>query len=236
LLRPSQEKTFKPVIRPFKHFHAVINWFEKQIGMNFCSDNIYHIYNQGNNRQQIFYDRKDYFVFLNLYKSLFSPFMDSIAWCLMPNHFHFMIYADKRCTVTIKQGGIFIDPITNGFRKLLSGYARIFNSQTQQSGSVFRQKTKAKCLSQIPIKPGGIYQVQDYFVNCFHYIHQNPLVARLVNRLENWEFSSFRDYAGLRQGSLCKKELGALHCGYDPSNFVAKSYELVDKKPTEYFN
>lgn len=203
--------------------------------MNFSPATIYHVYNQGNNRQVIFFQRKNYLTFLSLYKKLVSPSANTIAWCLMPNHFHFLIYTDERCLTKIKQGGIQIDPITNGFRKLLSSYARIFNNENQRSGSVFRQKTKAKNLSDIRIKSNSNHQVQEYFVNCFHYIHQNPLVAKLISRLEDWEFSSFIDYAGLRNGNLCQKELARLHCGYDAGNFMTKSYELIDNKMFDYF-
>ena len=115
--------------------------------MPFVPNNIYHVYNQGNNRQTIFFQRQDYLIFFNLYKRLFSDTVSTIAWCLMPNHFHFMIYADERCEAKIKQGGIYLDPITNSIRKLLSGYARIFNNQYKKTGSVFRQKTKAKYVS-----------------------------------------------------------------------------------------
>ena len=203
--------------------------------MPFVPNNIYHVYNQGNNRQTIFFQRQDYLIFLNLYKRLFSSTASTIAWCLMPNHFHFMIYADERCGAKIKQGGIYLDPITNSIRKLLSGYARIFNHQYKKTGSLFRQKTKAKCLSSIEIKPNSSCLIQNYYVNCFHYIHQNPLVAKLAERLEDWEFSSFQDYAGFRNGTHCQKELAILHCGYNPENFIEKSYELVDKKLIELF-
>ena len=198
--------------------------------MPFSPNNIYHVYNQGNNRQAIFLQRPDYLIFLNFYKKLFSPFAATIAWCLMPNHFHFMIYANERCDTKIKQGGIYLDPITNSIRKLLSSYARIFNTQYGKTGSVFRQKTKAKCLSSIEIKPDSSCLIQDYYVNCFHYIHQNPIVAKLTKRLENWEFSSFQDYAGIRNGTLCQKELAIMHCDYNPENFAEKSYEFVNKK------
>jgi putative transposase len=125
--------------------------------MTFSANNIYHIYNQGNNRQTIFFKREDYLMFLNLNKKLIHPNVATIAWCLMPNHFHFMVHTDERCNTKIKQGGIFIYPITNGIRKLLSGYARIFNNQNQRSGSVFRQKTKSKCLSDIKITSDSSY-------------------------------------------------------------------------------
>lgn len=203
--------------------------------MQFSPNNIYHVYNQGNNRQTIFPQKPDYLTFLNLYKRLFSPVASTIAWCLMPNHFHFMIYTDERCDAKIKQGGIYLDPITNSIRKLLSGYARIYNNQYKHSGSVFRQKTKAKCLSAIEIKPNSSYLVQDYYVNCFHYIHQNPLVAKLTGRAEDWEFSSFQDYAGIRHGTLCQKELATLHCNYSPENFIETSYKLVEEKFISHF-
>lgn len=198
--------------------------------MLFSSNNIYHVYNQGNNRQPIFFQQRDYLIFLNLYKRLFEPVSSTIAWCLMPNHFHFMIYADERCNEKIKQGGIYLDPITNSIRKLLSGYTRIFNNQYEKTGSLFRQKTKSKCLSAIDIKPGSPDQIQDYYINCFHYIHQNPLRAKLIEQLEDWEFSSYRDYAGLRTGTLCKKELGIVHCNYSPESFMELSNKLVEER------
>ena len=203
--------------------------------MHFAPNNIYHIYNQGNNKQLIFRKREDYLIFLSLYKRFFSSTASTIAWCLMPNHFHFMIYADERCSVKIKQGGIYIDPITNSIRKLLSAYARIYNNKYKQTGSLFRQKTKVKCISAIEIKPNSPDLVQDYYVNCFHYIHQNPMVAKLTARLEDWEFSSFQDYAGLRKGSLCQKDLAVLHCGYNPEGFISRSYEMANKKFIELF-
>lgn len=203
--------------------------------MSFEPGRLYHVFNQGNNRQQLFFARNDYLTFLTLYNRLFKDICSTIAWCLMPNHFHFQLYADERCNVRIKQGGNYLDPITNSIRKLLSGYTRIYNSIHQRTGSMFRQKTKAKCLSDIKITASNPYKTSDYYVNCFHYIHQNPMVANLVTRLEDWEFSSFQDYAGLRKGTLCQKELAALHCGYTPDDFIEKSYEMVDKKIIERF-
>ena len=60
--------------------------------MNFESGNLYHIYNQGNNRQQLFFSRENYLFFLKKIKKHILPHADILAWCLMPNHFHLMIY------------------------------------------------------------------------------------------------------------------------------------------------
>ena len=126
------------------------------------------------------------------------------------------------------------DPITNSVRKLLSGYARIFNNTTGRSGSLFRQKTKAKCLSDIKGNISNLTSAQDYYINCFHYIHQNPLRAKLVTHLEDWTFSSFKDYANFRNGSLCKKELAKMYCSYSHDTFLTQSYELIPEEVIKY--
>lgn len=194
--------------------------------MQFNPNNLYHVYNQGNNQQVIFHNDNDCITFLNLYRNAVAPYAETITWCLMPNHFHFMLMADERCNEKIKQGGIIIDPVTNGFRKLLSGYARIFNASNARSGSLFRQKTKGKCLSEQK-QVNSPLDINDYLFNCFHYIHQNPLKAGLVQRLEDWEYSSFKDYAGLRNGALINKSLAVEFCGYNPLTFIKESYNII---------
>ncbi len=194
--------------------------------MNFSPDNIYHIYNQGNNHQRIFSCDEEYEIFVTLLREKILPNAEIISWCLMPNHFHIMVYTDDRVLDLTKQGGLEIEGLTNGIRKLLSGYARIYNARHQQSGSLFRQKTKSKCLSDIYLKDNS--NQTDYYFNCFHYIHQNPLVAGLIKRLEDWKYSSFKEYAGLRNGTLCNKSLAAKFCSYDPETFVKTSYEIID--------
>jgi hypothetical protein len=195
--------------------------------MNFTPDNLYHVYNQGNNKQQIFSVNEDYLIFLRLARNLIDPNSEIIAYCLMPNHFHFLLYTDERINATIKQGNLLLDVLTNAFRKLLSGYTRIYNTRNAKSGSLFRQKTKYKYLSNSNITHRLSYNLQDYYFNCFQYIHQNPLRAGLVSKLEDWEFSSFRDYAGLRNGTLCNKGLAAKFCCYDPTNFIKTAYSII---------
>ncbi|MGG9970346.1 transposase [Ferruginibacter sp. SUN002] len=153
----------------------------------------------------------------------------------MPNHFHFLIYVDERVNTSIKQGGIIIDPLTNGIRKLLSSYARIFNKLYNRSGSLFRQKSKYKCLSKWAVDISQTFSLQDYYRNCFFYIHQNPLEAALVKDLDEWDYSSYKDYAGLRKGTLCNKELAVKYCGYESNSFIRSSNELIEENIKKEF-
>lgn len=159
-------------------------------------------------------------------RELIKPKAEIISWCLMPNHFHLLVYTDNRILELQKQGGLQIDGLTNGIRKLLSGYARIYNSSHNRTGSLFRQKTKSKCLS-VNNKEDKNHKKSDYYFQCFHYIHQNPLLAGLVKKIEDWEFSSFKDYAGFRNGTLCNKYLAAKYCSYDPATFYETSYNII---------
>ncbi len=59
--------------------------------MNFSIGGLYHIYNQGNNRQPIFFTRENYEFFIRKVRTHLLPYVDVLAWCLMPNHFHFMV-------------------------------------------------------------------------------------------------------------------------------------------------
>ena len=93
--------------------------------------------------------------------------------------------------------------LSRKFGTLLSSYSQAINKQQNTTGSLFKQKTKAKDLRQYIT-----YQniKNDYGKICFFYIHNNPVEANLVNKAQNWEYSSFSDYCDLRNGTLCNKE------------------------------
>lgn len=114
-----------------------------------------------------------------------------------------------------------LDPITNGFRKLLSGYTRITNLKINRTGSLFRPKTKSKNLSEIKIIVSG-ETIQDYYLSCFNYIHNNPVKAEIVATPEDWEYSSYKDYLQLRKGTLCNKALGMSLCNLSAKDFKTK--------------
>lgn len=134
----------------------------------------------------------------------------------MPNHFHFMISTYNNYDQ---------EKFSKGFKVLLSSYTKAINIQESRSGSLFQQNSKAKCLSTLTN-----YKFNNYGLVCFNYIHQNPVNAGIVNKMEDWEYSSFSDYLGLRDGTMCSKNIAYDMIGIPrtKSEFVNLSNEMLD--------
>jgi len=198
--------------------------------MYFKKDHIFHIYNQGNNKQQIFFNGENYLFFLRKVKTYILPYADILAWCLMPNHFHFMVLVNEvNIGVNLKTVGRARSDTDGGVTKMrtfndsigimLRSYTNAINKMHNRSGKLFREKTKAECITCIDGVTPSFYNTssgtqinsidpeKEYPEVCFHYIHQNPVRARLITEATDWEFSSARDYAGMRNGKLVNKEV-----------------------------
>lgn len=186
--------------------------------MVFVENNLYHIYNRGNNGQQIFFEREHYLLFLKKVRKFIYPCADILAWSLMPNHFHFLIHANEKTAAIIKQSPIAINALTEGIRLTLSSYTKALQKQRNFTGSLFQQKTKSKCIDD-----GSIH----YGPTTFHYIHQNAYAAGLCSKMEEWEFSSFLDFLNLRAGSLSNKELAVILLGLQMDHFYEESYSVI---------
>src|ERR1041385_1789309 len=106
---------------------CIIMYYYIRSLMKTFAGNIYHIYNQGNNRQRIFFNQEDYFVFLKKYRELVAKNCETLCYCLMPNHFHFLIYATEKSEQEKKLGSISIQNLSDGFRRMLSIYAHELN-------------------------------------------------------------------------------------------------------------
>lgn len=163
----------------------------------------YHVYNRGNNKQPIFFNPGNYLFFIKKIRTQILPVADILAYCLMPNHFHLIIHANENSSKERKSfGGKPMQEFAYRMGLLQSSYAQAINKQNGTSGSLFQQKTKAKTLAEE--KEGSRIS---YLDNCVLYVHYNPKEAGLVTNLVDWPFSSYPDYMGLRDGTLCNKEL-----------------------------
>jgi len=217
--------------------------------MRFYENQLFHIYNQGNNRQQIFFSDENYHFFLWRMRGYLLPFGDFIGWALMPNHYHWLFYV-RKIEITrnalwkhadeiefqrrIKKYGLKkAMPVQPEPKRKVNGedlislnesigiiersYAAAINKQNESSGSLFRQKAKAKdgWINEFitETKANGkkdprFMPGNDYGYKCLMYLHDNAKTAGLVTENNQWKFSSARDYAGLRKGSLCNLKLG----------------------------
>lgn len=184
--------------------------------MQFRQHTLFHIYNRGNNRQTIFFERENYLYFLFKIRKYLLPHCEILSYCLMPNHFHLLVYADERTMQTVRIGNNDINVLSYGFQNLLSSYTKAINRKFERTGSLFTQNTKAKALAPVP----------DGYI-CLKYIHQNPLKAGLVQDMNDWEFSSFQDYAGIRNGSLSNQILASQFLNFEKVQYFKTADEMV---------
>jgi putative transposase len=176
--------------------------------MHFESGGLYHIYNRGNNKQPIFFREENYVYFIHAVRKLLLPACDILGWCLMPNHFHFVVAAnDYGCREVLSFGGKGMQVLSKNIGKLLSGYSQAINKERGTTGSLFQQKTKAKPVLESFAEIIGNNPDPHYLISAIRYIHQNPVRAGLVRHEAEWRYSSYLDYAGLRHGTLCNQEL-----------------------------
>jgi putative transposase len=137
----------------------------------------------------------------------------------MPNHFHLLIQAtEKSIEERPSFGGKPMQEFPYRIGILQSSYAQAINKQNKTTGSLFQQKTKAKILSE---EVGDAKE--SYLQNCFFYLNRNPLKAHLVSVLNDWPYSSYLDYAGLRSGTLCDKELFLSVTGLTVDDIIIQS-------------
>ncbi|HMQ68154.1 MAG TPA: transposase [Ignavibacteria bacterium] len=160
--------------------------------MKYREGQILHVYNQGNNRQKIFFKKINYIYFLKKVRKYIHPYCDILSYCLIPNQFNFLIYANS-FTVSKDEKNRY--PLSEGLRILLSSYCKGINVQENRTGSLFTQNSHIKCLDTDPYSA----------LACFVYILQKPKKSGYVLNPADWEFSAFKDYAGLRNGTLCNK-------------------------------
>jgi len=195
--------------------------------MHFEEDYIYHIYNRGNNRKNIFFTSNNYFYFLHKIKKDLLSVCEILAYCLLPNHFHFLIVATKdSCLPYRSKSGIVLkeQALAKKIGLILSSYSQAINKQLNRTGSLFQPKTKAKALNDSVGK-------MDYLFLCFNYIHQNPVSAELVEKLEDWPYSSFREYCGYYSSDkICNIELAKELLNLDWDNFREQSYCILNEQ------
>ncbi|WP_145035126.1 transposase [Caulifigura coniformis] len=157
----------------------------------------YHLYNRGVNREPVFFGRDNYLFFLKrLRRFLFDEQqvadpsvcgsvtrpVEVVAYCLMPNHYHLLVHLNG-------------DDLSDRMQSLSQAYTNAINRARGRVGPLFQGRFESRHVER-----------DEYFLHLSRYIHLNPVVAGLVSRAEDWEFSSYRDYSNWRAGDLPSRE------------------------------
>jgi len=144
----------------------------------------YHIYNRGNHRESVFLEEYNYIHFLRrLQKYLPSDKISVLAYCLMPNHYHLLIEVKADCDVS------------NMMKNLIISYTKAINLRYNVVGHLFQGRFRSKEVDS-----------EHYLLTLVRYIHNNPVAAQLVSKIEDWKYSSYTEYIGLQEAMISSPE------------------------------
>jgi REP element-mobilizing transposase RayT len=163
---------------------------------------IYHIMCRGAGGQDIFHDDEDRMKYLDTvlkYKKRVN--IEVYGWCLMSNHVHLLVReGDEELSVTMKRIGI--------------SFASYYNWKYRIRGHLFQDRFRSENV-----------ETDQYLRTVVRYIHQNPLKAGIVDRVERWKWSSCRGYYGTKVYPL----------GLLDADFVFGKFASQDKSKLEKF-
>lgn len=166
----------------------------------------YHIYNHANGSENIFREEENYRYFLQQYTKYLGEVVDTYAYCLLPNHFHFLVGVKKDLpgfenleglitqNANNQQNRSVKDQISQAFSNFFNSYTKAFNKKYKRKGSLFLKNFKRK-----PI------QTESQWQETFLYIHLNPVKHGFATSANNWKWSSWDAYKHLEQKSLLER-------------------------------
>jgi hypothetical protein len=166
----------------------------------------YHIYNRGNNAENIFVERRNYPYFLQLYAKHIMPVAQTYAYCILRNHFHFLVWIrteEEQEAWHRAQDLSGFENLTGlprkpsqHFSNLFNAYAKAFNKAYGRTGALFE-------------RPFGrvLIESEAYLIHLVSYIHQNPQNHGFVDDFRDWEWSSYQALLSTRDTHLERDEV-----------------------------
>lgn len=151
---------------------------------------IYHIYNRGINKGDVFFETKNYEYFLNLYAKHIDPIAETYAWCLMKNHFHLLVKIKNESQISETRNPY------QYFSNLFNAYAKGINKTYGRTSSLFQKKFKRKLVDS-----------ETYFKNLILYIHNNPINHGICDNAMDYAWSSYLIHVSDKKTNLKKAEV-----------------------------
>lgn len=192
----------------------------------------YHVYNRGNNREDLFIEKRNYLYFLTLYAKHIEPIAETYAYCLLRNHFHLLVRVKteeefrqtshhqtsqvlETCDVSSDTKKKF-NP-SQGFANLFNAYAKAINKGYGRTGSLFEER-----FGRIPVTSAS------YFETLIFYIHYNPQKHGFVGDFHDWQWSSYQALVGTGNTRLKRDEVLGMFSGV--KGFEEFHHGMVDEK------
>jgi len=181
----------------------------------------YHIFNRGNNQENISIEERNYRYFLRLYAKHIMPAADTYAYCLLRNHFHFLVRIKTVEEQDLTSFGNLSDlppKLSQQFSNLFNAYAKAFNKTYHRTGTLFQ-------------RPFGRIEVtsDSYFMQLVTYIHQNPQKHGFVNDFRTWPYSSYQALLSTKPTRLQRDDVLTWFQGLDHFEDVHR-YEVDECK------
>ena len=143
------------------------------------STGIYHIILRSVNQHIIFEEASDYQKFLSILSDCKKKYdIDIYAYCLMDNHIHLLLQLTD-------------DTLSSFFQSLGTRFVRWYNNKYSRSGHLFQDRFKSEPVNDMA-----------YFSTLLRYIHQNPLMAGIVQQVSDYPWSSWQEYTGETPAAL----------------------------------
>ncbi len=147
----------------------------------------YHIYNHANGSENIFREEDNYRYFLQQYEKYLGGVVDTYAYCLMPNHFHFLVGVKSDLSGFQNLTGLIKHPSKNpaikAFSDFFNSYTKAYNLKYDRKGSLFM-----RAFQRQPILNESQWQ------QTFLYIHLNPIKHGFSKDYRVWKYSSWQSY------------------------------------------
>ena len=172
----------------------------------------YHLLNRGAHKVSIFREEDNYHFVLRKTKIYCSSLnLTPIAYCLLPNHYHFLVRQDGEHPAGLLPQRVF------------NSYSKAYNKRYGHSGTLFEGNYRATAVEN-----------EAYLLHLCRYIHANPVIHGLVDNLADWPYSNYLEWTGEREGTLVDRDFvrGLYPSTSDYREFVAQ-YIAERRLPNE---